>query len=193
MTIRLILVTHASTPATASAGFPDDEPLDPRGLTAAREASGTLRRFAVAWRGPERRCAETSEALGLSATAHPALADLDLGSWRGRTLTALGTERPAELGAWLADPEAAPHGGETVSGLVGRVAGWLGELSEADSPEGSSRVVAVTHPAVVRAAVLHVMGAPANAFWRLDAGPLTQTWLSRHGGRWQLRETGHPL
>jgi broad specificity phosphatase PhoE len=188
VTIRLVLVTHASTSATAGARFPADEPLEARGVSGVEEARGTLRRFEVAVRGPERRCAETADALGFAAVAHPSLADLDLGTWRGRTLTDLGAERPSELGAWLTDPEAAPHGGESVSALADRVAGWLGEL-----PSEPSRIVAITHPAVVRAAVLHVLGASLAGFWRLDAGPLTQTWLSHHAGRWQLRETGHPL
>jgi broad specificity phosphatase PhoE len=141
-----------------------------------------------AFRGPEARCAETAAALGLSASSSSALADLDLGPWRGRTPADLESERPAELISWLTDPDSAPHGGESLGALMERVSSWLDAL-----PPGPSRIAAVTHPAVVRAAVLRVIGAPLTCFWRLDTGPLTQTWMSHHGGRWQLRETGHPL
>ena len=190
MTIRLVLVTHASTEAATAARFPRDEPLEARGHAAAATARGALRRFDGIFRGPERRCEETAEALGLEeAVIHPPLADLDTGAWRGRTLTGLETGHPAELAAWLTDPSAAPHGGESLSALADRVAGWLGERAS----EGRARTVAVTHPAVVRAAVLHALGAPVSCFWRLDAGPLTQTRLSHHGGRWQVGETGHSL
>jgi broad specificity phosphatase PhoE len=198
MTIRLVLVTHASTEATAAARFPRDEPLDARGRTAATAARGTLRRFDGVFRGPERRCEETAEALGLeSALIHPPLTDLDTGAWRGRTLTGRDAGDPAEpsaglsqaLTAWLTDPSAAPHGGESLSALADRVAGWLGERAS----EGRARIIAVTHPAVVRAAVLHALGAPVSCFWRLDAAPLTQTRLSHRDGRWQLGETGHSL
>jgi broad specificity phosphatase PhoE len=188
VTIRLVLVTHAPTEATAEARFPADEPLDPRGVERATEAAGVLRRMDRVFRGPEVRCTETATALGLEASAHPSLADLNLGAWRGRTLTDLGAERPADLDAWLTDPDASPHGGESLSALLDRVASWMDELYP-----GPARVAAVTHPAVVRAAVLRTLRAPLACFWRLDAAPLTQTWLSHHGGRWQLRETGHPL
>jgi len=192
VTIRLVLVTHASTSATQDARFPADESLDARGAGLAADASGALRRMDQVFRGPEARCAETAAALGLpasaSASASAALADLDLGAWRGRTLADLESERPAELLSWLTDPDSAPHGGESLGALTERVSAWLDAL-----PPGPSRIAAVTHPAVVRAAVLRVIGAPLTCFWRLDTGPLTQTWLSHHGGRWQLRETGHPL
>jgi broad specificity phosphatase PhoE len=187
MTIRLVLITHASTAATQDTRFPGDEPLDARGREMA-SGVGTPRRFDRVLRGPERRCAETASALNLEAVSHPALADLNLGEWSGRTLTDLESERPSDLGTWLTDPSAAPHGGESLSALMDRVAYWLTEL-----PTDRARLAAITHPAVVRAAVLHTLGASVAGFWRLDSAPLTQTWLTHHGGRWQLRETGHPL
>ncbi|WP_329246596.1 histidine phosphatase family protein [Actinoallomurus sp. NBC_01490] len=189
MTVRIVLVSHAATATTRQARFPgDDEPLDPRDAETATAGQGVLRRVTTTYRGPEERCRQTADALGLDAVADPALADLDAGAWRGTTLAELEASHPADLYAWLTDPGAAPHGGESVSALVARVARWLNEL-----PTGPARIAAVTHPAVVRAAVLHTLGAPPECFWRLDAGPLTQTWLSRDGGRWRLRETGHPL
>lgn len=181
MAIHLMLITHASTVATGR--FPGDEPLDSRGQAMA--AGRTLHGFDEVRRGPERRCAETAALLGAEAASDPALADLDLGAWRGRTPAELAT---ADLTAWLTDPAAAPHGGEPVSALLERVTDWLAGL-----PGPRSRIAAVTHPAVVRAAVLHAFGAPPTCFWRLDAGPLTQTWLTHEDGRWQVRETGHSL
>ncbi|WP_433236000.1 histidine phosphatase family protein [Actinomadura nitritigenes] len=71
-------------------------------------------------------------------------------------------------------------------GRAGRKA-WLEEL-----PDGPTCFVAINHPAVVRAAVLHALGVPPQVFWRIDVAPLTQTWLTRTTGRWRLRETGHP-
>ena len=182
MAIRLVLITHASTAATQDARFPGDEPLDVRGHRMVSAVS-MPHRFEEARRGPERRCAETASALGLDAVPDPALADLDLGEWRGRTLTDL--ESDPGLATWLTDPAAAPHGGESLSALADRVASWLAGLPD------RSRLAAVTHPAVVRAAVLHTLGASLAGFWRLDSAPLTQTWLTCHGGRWQVRETGH--
>lgn len=188
VTIRLVLVTHASTSATTEARFPAGESLDSRGASLASSAAGGLRRMDRVLRGPEARCAQTARALGFSATTDPSLADLDVGVWQGRALGELPAE---EVGVWLSEPDAAPHGGESLAALFGRVGSWLDGLGEVDG--GPGRVLAVTHPAVVRAAVLRVLGAPLSCFWRLDSGPLTQTWFSHHGGRWQIRETGHSL
>lgn len=142
-----------------------------------------LRRIDTAFCGPEIRCLQTADALGLDATADPALSDLDLGAWRGRQMPEI---EPADLFTWMTDPDARPHAGETLTELLVRVSRWLGTLPDA-------RIAVVTHPAVVRAAVLHVLGAPPASFWRIDIAPLSQTWLSHHGGRWQLSETGHRL
>jgi broad specificity phosphatase PhoE len=188
MTIRLVMITHAPTAATREARFPADDPLDARGADTVAAVRGALRRFDRVLRGPERRCGETAARLGLDAAVNPSLADLDLGAWRGRTLAGLEASQAAGLGAWLTDPDAAPHGGESLSALMDRVAAWLGELAAE-----RARIAAITHPAVVRAAVLRTLGAPLNHFWRLDSAPLSQTWLTHHDGRWQLRETGHPL
>lgn len=188
MAVRLVLVAHAATAATRDARFPGDEPLDERGAHAAAKAEGSLRRVGAVYGGPEKRCGQTAAALGLDPVTDPALRDLDLGTWRGRTLAELAAGHAADLRAWLADAGAAPHGGESVAALITRVARWLTGL-----PGEATRVAAVTHPAIVRAAVLHALGAPAECFWRIDAAPLSQTWLTHDGVRWQLRETGHPL
>jgi broad specificity phosphatase PhoE len=202
MTVRLVLVTHGPTIATRAARFPRDEPLDERGAADAQAATGVLRRIERIYRGGELRCAQTASALGFTAAANAAdgveaaLADWDLGAWQGRGLDELQADRPAELLAWLTDPAAAPHGGETLNQLLTRAAGWLDTLANkttSDRAAGPARIAAVTHPALVRAVVTHVLKAPPGSFWRIDAAPLSQTWLSYHHDRWQLRETGHPL
>src|SRR3954454_8410932 len=81
----LTLVAHASTAATSRAVFAEDEGLEPRGAAAAA-AAPRLRRFTRAVCSPARAAAETAEALGLAATVDAALADWDLGAWRGRAL-----------------------------------------------------------------------------------------------------------
>ncbi|GDY31803.1 histidine phosphatase family protein [Gandjariella thermophila] len=189
MITRLVLVCHASTTATRAARFPDDEPLDTRGASQAAAASGALRRIDQVRCGPERRCRETATALGLRDLAvDSALADLDVGTWRGKGLAELEGTDPTALHAWLTDTSAAPHGGEPLLDLLARVAGWLDGLRASHG-----RIVAVTHASVIRAAVLHVLQAPPSGFWRLDVAPLSHTVLSSNGGRWTVRQTGHPL
>jgi broad specificity phosphatase PhoE len=48
------------------------------------------------------------------------------------------------------------------------------------------RAIAVTHAGVVKAAVVHALGAPPAAFWRVDVTPLALTELHAHDGRWTV-------
>ncbi|MFD5204753.1 histidine phosphatase family protein, partial [Streptomyces sp. NPDC058375] len=52
--------------------------------------------------------------------------------------------------------------------------------------------LAVAETAVVRAAVVHALRLPSEAFWRLDVAPLTLTELSGRSGRWNVG-LGRPL
>ncbi len=94
----------------------------------------------------------------------------------------LGRVVPAELAIWLTDPGRAPHGGETVVDLIGRVRGWMDSLTAQHV-----RIVAVTHPAVIRAAMLIVLDAPPKSFWRIDIAPASRTVLHFRGHAWTLR------
>lgn len=194
MSARLTLVSHASTPATASAAFPVDEPLEPRGAAAAADARGALTRVTAVRRSPALAAAETATALGLpQATTDDALRDWDLGQWRGRTLDDVAAHDPAAVTAWLSDPAAAPHGGEPLVDVLGRVADLLADPDLVAGDDRAPHVVLVTHAAVVRAAVLAVLGAPAAGFWRIDVAPLTSTVLRGTPGRWTLRTAAGPL
>ena len=93
--------------------------------------------------------------------------------------------RPADLAVWLTDPARAPHGGESVVDLIERVRGWLDSVTAR-----RGRLVAVTHPAVVRAALLVVLDAPPKSFWRIDIEPVSRTVLHYRGHAWTLRSSG---
>ncbi|MGA5319555.1 histidine phosphatase family protein [Streptomyces seoulensis] len=182
MTSRLLLVPPAIGPALREARFYDgsssiDEPV---GVTAT-----DLPQAARVVLSPGARCRDTAKALGLRGTETSALAPLDTGRWRGHTLAEIGKTEGETLSHWLADPEYPAPGGESVRDVCARVGRWLESV-----PEG--RTVAVVEPEVVRAAVVHALGLPAGAFWRLDVAPLTATELSGRCGRWNLR-LGRPL
>ena len=181
MTVRLTLLCAAAR-TEHTVRFADD-PLDERALREARAVAAALPGAASVWTAPSRRCTETARALGReSATVQQALRDLDMGSWHGRTLDEVAATDPAGLGSWLTDPEAAPHGGESVTELCHRVSAWLDAL-----PSDAGRVLAVVEQAVGRAAVLHALAAPPQAFWRIDVPPLAGVDLTGRAGRWNLR------
>lgn len=187
MTVRVMLVSPAMNAALREARFEGDAPLDEAGTRQARAAAGRVPRADQWVRGTSVRCLRTADALGVRSTPQPALADWDMGRWRGMRLADVSDAEPEAVASWLADPSAAPHGGESLSDLFIRVGGWLDGLTER-----GGRVLAVVEPAVVRAAIVHGTGLPFAAFWRLDVAPLSLTMLSGQGERWNLT-CGQPL
>ncbi|MFG2603319.1 histidine phosphatase family protein [Streptomyces sp. NPDC048514] len=136
----------------------------------------------MAVRSPSSASAQTAAALGLTAAVEPALRDIDHGLWRGRTVADVVATDPFGYSAWLTDPDAAPHGGETVRRLCRRAARWLDGL-----PPDTGRALAIVEPAVVRALVVHATCAPARAFWRLPLPSLSTVRLTWSGGAWSVR------
>lgn len=187
MTSRVTLISPATTPSLRRARFDDGDSLDAGGAARAGAAAGHLPTTGRTLASPTTRCRETATALGLTASEETELAGLDVGRWRGRTLEEVGMAEPEAVARWLADPSAAPHGGESVRDLRERVARWLKTYGHADG-----RTIAVVEPEVVRAVAVNVLNAPATAFWRLDVPPLTATELTGRSGRWNLR-LGRPL
>ncbi len=166
-----------------------DEPLDEQGLEAARELGAVLGRVDEAWTSPALRARQTAEAAGLQASVEPALAECDFGAWCGRSLAELSAAEPDRVAEWMTRHDAAPHGGESLTTFAGRIAAWLGGVA---AGEGSA--VAVTHGGVVKAALVHALGAPLDAFWRIDVAPLAVTELHAHDGRWTVtRVNSRPM
>jgi broad specificity phosphatase PhoE len=175
--VRLTLVSHAMTDAMSAGRFPADEPLNDTGRRQAQRLE--IRSDASQLTGPERRARQTAKLLGLQATTEPKLADLYCGRWCGETLQSL---PPADLNVWLSDPGQAPHGGESIVDLIDRVSGWLESLTSNALP-----TFAVTHPAVIRAAMLVALGAPPKSFWRIDIAPVSRTDMHFRNDCWRLR------
>ncbi|GAA2795937.1 histidine phosphatase family protein [Kitasatospora sp. CM 4170] len=211
MTVRVMLLSPALTDDGRQARFGGNAPLDGAAVRRVRAAAAAVPDAARVLTGPSVRCTGTAAALGLDAVATPELADCDWGRWEGHRLNDLAAAEPRAIAAWLSDPDAAPHGGESVAAFGARIRGWLDGLDEpgggtepdgGDEPDrrggragrGEARgpVLAVVEAAVVRAAVVNGLGLPAQAFWRIDVAPLTLTELTGRAGRWNLR-CGQPL
>ena len=185
MTIHLKLICHASTSAVRASAFPSDEPLDPQGRRKLEAFSHRLLHADRYSTSPAQRACQTAEALGLAATPEPMLRDCDYGRWTGRSLVEVQTEEPEAVAEWLRNPEASPHGGESVLALMKRVATWLdAQLAT------TGATVAVTHASVIRAAILHAIEAGPRSFWRIDVAPLSLTRLNGDASRWRLASIG---
>ena len=66
--------------------------------------------------------------------------------------------------------------------LINRVRGWMESLTA-----HRTRLVAVTHPSVIRAAILVALDAPPKSFWRIDIAPVSRTVMHFRGHAWTLR------
>ena len=178
---RLLLIRHASTAAVKSSAFGADEDLDVAGTDAAASLRGLLPHRAEGLSSPARRARQTAAAAGLAVTVEPRLAECDFGRWAGRPLADVHADEPDAVATWMRDPDAAPHGGESLSGVLVRVRGWLDEQAATDGT-----AIAVTHGGVVKAAVVCALDATTAAFWRIDASPVSLTELHAHDGRWTV-------
>lgn len=181
---RLTLICHARTVAQKLARFPMDEPVE-MDWQAERGTRGVhFKRSAQLMCGPELRTRQTAELFTAPTQVIAALGDYDIGRWRGQRIDDLQKTEPEALEHWLADPNAAPHGGESVTQLCARVADWLQALTL-----NPGHVIAITHPLVIRAALVQVMQCAPAAFNLIDVEPLSATEL-RFSGRWRLRLQG---
>lgn len=188
MTARLTLICHAPTDAVRKAAFSADEPLDDRGKAHAAALAASVPRADCAWTSPELRARQTAEALHLDAAAQPTLRECDYGAWKGCAFADVQARDSEGISAWLNDPTATPHGGESLLSLMQRVAQWL------DAEKATDRkATVITHASIIRAAIVHALGAPPQSFWRIDIAPLSATRLSGAYGRWNLASAGCAL
>jgi len=179
---RLTLICHATTAATRTAAFPDDEGLLSPDLGLFARIRRSLPHADHLLSAPEMRARQTAEAIGFTVSVDGSLGDIGYGRWAGRQIADIEREDPEGLMAWIAKPDAAPHGGESITQAIARIGGWLqGRMTL------GGMTAAVTHPSIVRAAIVAVLGAPAASFWTIDARPLGVAEFTSDGRRWALR------
>lgn len=133
--------------------------------------------------GPEPACVRTAAVVAESAEVPtvPGLGGPDLGRWAGLTPERVLDADPAGLQAWLRDPDASPHGGESLAGHLRRVAGVLDSFAW---PAAGAVVVASLF--TVRAACVHALRAGPESLLHLDLTPGTTAAISRNGDTWRL-------
>lgn len=145
--------------------MPDDElAVDPL-----FDLTGWVGRSGAIVTSPARRCLQPG------AAVDPRLGPWDLGAWTGRPFDEL------DLASWRTDPGFDAHGGESLDALHARAAGVL-----ADWHQRTGRVAAVTHAALIKAMVVHSLGAPVQAVWDVDVRPASVTELHATSTGWRL-------
>jgi broad specificity phosphatase PhoE len=182
---RITLICHGTTAQTKTAGFPADDPLIEGEIAVASRIRAALPHANAFLSGPELRARQTAGMLAGEFTIDSAFRDLDYGRWSGKALTEIGESEPENLMAWMTDVAAAPHGGESIASVIARVGDWL-----AGQMNAGGHTVVVTHPAVIRAALVAILDAPRESFWKIDVRPFAVTEITSDGRRWALRSFG---
>ena len=186
MMIRLTLLCHGRTTARPSM-LPADEPLMDGERDRITALAPTLAAADHVLSAPALAARQTAELVSRAFAIEQALADIALGSWAGRRMSEIADSESGSLSKWMDDPDYAPVGGESHGALLARVAAWL---ENGLNREGHT--LAVTHPRVVRATVVMVLGTPAAAMRNIDLEHLGRAVLTSDGRRWALRSLGGP-
>jgi broad specificity phosphatase PhoE len=182
MTPRITLICHSTTRDLRAATFGGDDGLDDIGRRKAEALAGVLGKVDQCWTSPALRARETATALGLDPTVDDRLRDCEYGRWTGLKFQQVLLKEPRKLVSWIKNPSSAHHGGEAIPLVLDRVAAWMAEHSR-----DKGHTVAITHSAVIRAAIVHVIDAQLPSFWKIDVVPLSATDLRTNGRRWVLR------
>ncbi|HUP31476.1 MAG TPA: histidine phosphatase family protein [Gaiellaceae bacterium] len=163
MTTTIVLVRHGETDWNREHRFQGhaDPPLNDVGRAQALELAATLARepFTRVYASPLRRAWETAEILAatrnLPVQPHPALEEVDVGSWSGLTVADVEARFPEGYRRWRESRLAGWEDGETFEELGLRVVS--GVLALAAQNDGAT-LVAVTHGGPVRTLQAYVGG-----------------------------------
>lgn len=126
---------------------------------------------------PLLRAHYTAEAVAAAAGAPLAvddgLAEADFGKWEGLTFGEAAQRWPAEIAAWLASPDAAPPGGESLADAARRVLAVLDRLLAAHPRQ---TLLLVSHVTPIKTLACRALLAPPAALFRmhLDVASLTE-------------------
>ncbi len=174
-TVQLTLLCHAWTNAQRTGHFGRD---DDEILSGLEKLPKTFQPVLCA---PERRARQTAAWVTDAFEIDPLLRDVNLGRWQGLSLKQVQRDEPQALAQWMSDPDSVVHGGESIGHLCQRVACWLQACSVVPGDR-----LAVTHPFVIRAALMQVLGSTPASLQCMDVLPCASVHLA-YTGRWRLR------
>jgi ribonuclease H / adenosylcobalamin/alpha-ribazole phosphatase len=167
-----LLLRHGQTLMSAQKRYAgrSDVPLTDLGV---RQAAAAAKRLASAGIGvivtsPLLRAVQTAQEVA-AMTGAPVMTDdgfreTDFGAWEGLTFAEVRERWPADLTAWLADPELAPPGGESLAEAGERVTGALHRVLA--GREGQT-ILIVSHVTPIKTLVAAALLAPPAALYRM--------------------------
>ena len=184
----VILVRHGVTAHTVekrfSGGLASSNPgLSDEGRDQARAVGTWLAPLADAVdavvASPVRRTLETAEIvaemLERTVEVEHGFAEMEFGSWDGKTFQEVAEQHAGDLDAWLGSLDVAAGGGESFRAVEKRVLDGLQRLLD---EHGGKTVVVVSHVTPIKTLVAHAVDAPLSAVFRMELSPASVTVLS---------------
>jgi ribonuclease H / adenosylcobalamin/alpha-ribazole phosphatase len=175
------LLRHGQTPMSVQKRYAGrtDAPLTEVGV---QQAAAAAKRLASAGLGvivtsPLLRTVQTAQAVaavtGAAVVTDDGFRETDFGAWEGLTFAEVRERWPAEISAWLADPEVAPPGGESFTDVSARVTAALDRVLAA---RAGQTVLIVSHVTPIKMLVAAALLAPPAALYRmhLDVAALSE-------------------
>jgi ribonuclease H / adenosylcobalamin/alpha-ribazole phosphatase len=167
-----VLLRHGQTPMSVQKRYAgrSDPPLTEAGVQQAAAAAKRLASagFGVIVTSPLLRTVQTAQAVaavtGAAVVTDDGFRETDFGAWEGLTFAEVRERWPAELSAWLADPEIAPPGGESFTDVSARVTAALDRLLAARA--GQTALI-VSHVTPIKTLVAAALLAPPAALYRM--------------------------
>jgi ribonuclease H / adenosylcobalamin/alpha-ribazole phosphatase len=167
-----LLLRHGQTPMSVQKRYAgrSDVPLTDAGL---QQAAASAKRLASAGLGvivtsPLLRTVQTAQEVaavtGAAVVTDDGFRETDFGAWEGLTFAEVRERWPAEVAAWLADPEVAPPGGESFTDVSARVTAALHRVLAA---RAGQRVLIVSHVTPIKTLVAAALLAPPPALYRM--------------------------
>jgi ribonuclease H / adenosylcobalamin/alpha-ribazole phosphatase len=176
-----VLLRHGQTPMSVQKRYAgrSDVPLTDVGV---QQAAAAAKRLASAGldaivTSPLLRTVQTAGEVaavtGAAVVADDGFRETDFGAWEGRTFAEVRERWPAELSAWLADPQVAPPGGESFTDVSARVTAALHRVLAARQGQ---TVLIVSHVTPIKTLVTAALLAPPAALYRmhLDVAALSE-------------------
>jgi ribonuclease H / adenosylcobalamin/alpha-ribazole phosphatase len=175
------LLRHGQTQMSVERKYSgrSDAPLTAAGLQQAAAAAKHLAGggLSVIITSPLQRTVQTAQEVA-SVTGAPVVTDdgfreTDFGAWEGLTFADVRERWPAEMAAWMADPQVAPPGGESFADVSDRVNDALRRVLAA---RAGQRVLIVSHVTPIKTLVAAALLAPPAALYRmhLDLAALSE-------------------
>ncbi|HJZ25205.1 MAG TPA: histidine phosphatase family protein [Streptosporangiaceae bacterium] len=166
------LLRHGQTPMSVQKRYAGrtDAPLTEVGV---QQAAAAAKRLASAGLGvivtsPLRRTVQTAQAVaavtGAAVVTDDGFRETDFGAWEGLTFAEVRERWPAEISAWLADPDVAPPGGESFTDVSARVTEALDRVLAA---RAGQTVLIVSHVTPIKMLVTAALLAPPAALYRM--------------------------